>query len=97
MRNEGDVKKAVKELLNKLGVYWFMPVQTGFGVKGIPDFICCHNGRFIGIETKFGGNKTSAWQDIQINKIRAANGKCFVINEKNLTDLPDLITEVEAV
>lgn len=93
MRNEGDVKKVVKQILDDLGAWWYMPVQTGYGVKGVPDFICCYKGRLVGIETKFGKNTTSKWQDVQIKKIREAGGKCYVINENNLADLPELIAE----
>ena len=84
MKNEKDVKAAVKQILNAAGAWWYMPVQTGYGVKGIPDFVACINGKFVSVETKFGDNKESAWQKKQGNAIRQANGYYFVINEKNL-------------
>lgn len=92
MRNEADVKKEVKKLLNKLGAWWFMPVPTGYGVKGVPDFIVCLEGRFVGIETKFGKNKPSKWQQLQIEKIKAACGTALVINEDNVGELEQLLT-----
>lgn len=87
MRKEADVKEAVKKILNDLGAYWYMPVQTGYGVKGIPDFIVCLNGRFIAIETKFGINSLTAWQDKQLRKIEDAKGRTFVIYEHNIAPL----------
>ena len=39
MTPEGRVKNAIKEVLDKFGVYYFMPVQTGFGAAGL-DFHC---------------------------------------------------------
>ena len=85
MKNEGDVKKAVKEVLNSLSNCWYyMPVQTGYGVQGIPDFICCVNGEFLAIETKFGKNKLTSWQEKQGDGILAANGGFLVINEHNI-------------
>lgn len=93
MRNEADVKKKVKLILCELETWWYMPVQTGYGVKGIPDFVCCVNGHFIGIETKFGKNTTSKWQDAQIQAIQEARGTCFIINEKNVDELPKLLAE----
>jgi len=94
MKNEGDVKSKVKDILNGIGAWWYMPVQTGYGVKGIPDFVCCLNGKFIGIETKFGKNDLSKWQKVQIERIKDANGTVFVINELNVTYLQDLLEDV---
>lgn len=49
---EGKVKDAVKKELRKRDIWYFMPMQNGFGVVGIPDFICCWEGTFLAIETK---------------------------------------------
>lgn len=94
IKNEGGVKSAVKDILNGLGIWWYMPVQTGYGVKGIPDFVCCANGKFIGIETKFKNNGLSQWQKVQIERIKAVKGTVFVINENNLTYLESMLEEL---
>jgi hypothetical protein len=52
---EGRLKQQVKKVLDKHGVWYYMPVQNGMGVTGIPDFVCCDEGRFLGIETKAAG------------------------------------------
>jgi hypothetical protein len=49
---EGKVKDAVKKILREHGIWFYMPVQNGMGVTGIPDFVCCWHGEFIAIETK---------------------------------------------
>lgn len=89
MKREADVKSAVKELLNSFGarVWWFMPVPTGFGVQGVPDFVVCLDGQFFGIETKFGGNKQTPWQVKQQAAIHKAGGVYFVATEKNIDGL----------
>lgn len=84
MRNEADVKKQVRKLLKKYGVWYTMPHQAGFSQPGVPDFLCCVRGRFLGIETKFGKNGTTAMQDRQIVEIRAAGGVAMVVNDKGL-------------
>lgn len=97
MKNEADVKKLVKKVLDALPLSWyFMPVPTGFGVQGVPDFVVCWDGRFIGIETKFGKNTTSKWQDIQRAGITAACGVYLIINEKNVNELRDILEEAYA-
>ncbi len=89
MKKEKDVKEAVKKILNKVGAYWFMPVQTGYGVQGIPDFIVCLKGVFVAIETKFGGNTLSAHQEIQRNAIIKAFGDYYIVDETNVADLEE--------
>ena len=66
-----------------------MPVQNGMGVVGIPDFICCWEGRFLAIETKAPGKmgNLTANQKNRIHEIRQAQGFALVVD--NATDLED--------
>lgn len=76
---EGAVKAAVKTLLKKHGVYWHCPVQNGMGAPSL-DFICCHNGKYLAIETKAPGKKPTPRQELTIGEIRKAGGMVFVID-----------------
>ena len=80
---EGKVKDAVKKLLKSRGIWWYCPVQNGMGVVGIPDFICCWDGKFLAVETKAPGKRanTSANQDARINEIRLAKGLAIVVDD----------------
>ena len=84
MRKERDVKDAVKKILRQHGIWYCMPHGAGYGLPGIPDFICCQGGRFIGIETKFGGNKLSPHQEQRRAEIIAAGGVWLTVDEKNI-------------
>ena len=95
MKNEADVKSEVKKILKSLGAWWFMPVQTGYGVQGIPDFIVCLNGKFVAIETKYGGNKVTAHQAMQMEKIENASGTALIVDEKNLFNLAARLKLIE--
>ena len=55
MTPEGKVKEEIKKVLKKTGIWYYMPVQNGMGVVGIPDFMCCADGKFIGVEAKAPG------------------------------------------
>ena len=83
MTPEGRVKAAVKKLLKSRGIYYYMPSQTGYGIVGVPDFICCDNGRFIGIETKAPGKRsqTTPNQKVQLALIEQAGGDAMVIDD----------------
>jgi Holliday junction resolvase len=92
---EGRVKKQVVEVLKREGVYYFYPVTGGFGRSGVPDIICCLNGRFFGIECKAGTNKPTALQEAEMARIRLAGGKTLVVNETNLNEVKELVAWIK--
>lgn len=91
---EKKVKDRAVKLLKAQGVYYFFPATHGFGRSGVPDIICCANGKFLGIECKAGNNKPTALQEKEMQSIRDAGGKTIVVNETNLTMLGELIEEL---
>jgi Holliday junction resolvase len=88
------VKQKVVKLLKAQGIYYFSPMTHGFGRSGVPDIICCIDGKFLGIECKAGSNKPTALQEKEMQAIRDAGGRAVVINEHNLTLLGDLLKEM---
>ncbi len=86
---EGKVKAAVKKLLDEFRIYHFSPYMAGMGRAGVPDIICCFNGKFLGIECKAGKGKTTALQDRELDAICAAGGFVFVAREDNLKTLKE--------
>ena len=88
---ESKVKKRVREMLDKLGVYHFMPPANGFGRAGIPDIIACMDGHFIAIECKAGDNKPTALQQRELHAITSAGGSAIVINEENLHEVGRIV------
>ena len=84
MTPEAKVKKKVKDLLKLYGAYYAMPIGTGFGNAGVPDFLVCIAGRFVGIECKAGKGMTTMLQDRELEHIREAGGLTCLINENNV-------------
>ena len=80
---EGKVKRQVKKILKERGVWYVMPVPTGYGMAGVPDFLCCWRGLFLAIETKAPGKKytLTANQKNKISAIRQAGGVAVVIDD----------------
>jgi hypothetical protein len=89
---EGRVKEAVKRLLKVHGIHYIMPMQNGMGVVGVPDFLCCWNGRFLAIETKAPGKRgnTTANQDRQLAAIADCGGIAIVVDDVN--QLKEILT-----
>jgi len=84
LKNEKDVKKEVKKLLDKHGWFWWMPPANGFGKIGVADFNAIRGGVFLAIETKFGANVPTVHQRAFLSSIIAEDAFGFVVNEKRL-------------
>jgi Holliday junction resolvase len=91
---EAKVKKRVVEQLKLLGAYYFYPVTGGYGSSGVPDIVGCYNGRFFAIECKAGTNKPTALQEKNIDAIHASNGAAIVVNEINMMEVTQWITNL---
>ena len=87
MTPEAKVKKRVKQILIEMGAYYAMPMGTGFGNAGVPDFLICFQSRFFGVECKAKGNKPTALQLKNLADIRAAGGVAIVVDETNVENL----------
>jgi hypothetical protein len=61
----------------------------------VPDIICCFKGYFFGIECKAGRNTTTALQESNLQKIRAAGGRAIVVNEDNIDSVTTLLGEID--
>jgi pantoate kinase len=90
---EARVKKQIRKILETTRTYYAMPVGSGYGNSGVPDFLACHKGTFIGIEAKAGTGKTTALQDAHLARIREAGGTALIVNESNLDELKELLND----
>lgn len=88
---EAKVKAKIKAILKEHGVYYAMPIGTGYGNSGVPDFLCCVNGQFLAIEAKAGKNQATALQLKNLQEIRRAGGFGIVVNEENIPVLEERI------
>ena len=88
---EGRVKDAVKRVLKERGIWFFMPVQNGMGMVGIPDFICCHAGRFLAIETKAPDNPEDAtYNQEQFRVAITGSGGISITGARSATAVTEL-------
>lgn len=92
---EAKVKKQIRAILDGYGAYYAMPIGSGYGNSGVPDFLVCYKGWFIGIEAKAGQGKVTALQEFNLNKITKAGGVTLVINEVNMMRITDLLDTLQ--
>lgn len=92
---EGNIKKRIKEVCDKHGAYYHMPVQNGMG-KPTLDFVICLNGRFIGVEAKAPGKKATPRQLLTMEEMLSAGGYTLVVDgEETLTRLELLLDMIK--
>lgn len=88
---EAKVKAKIKALLKEHNVYYAMPIGTGYGNAGVPDFLCCAGGTFLAIEAKAGKGTTTALQEKNLRQITECGGIALVVNENDLTMLGEVL------
>ena len=81
---EAKVKEKIKKILKERGAYYAMPIGTGYGNSGVPDFLVCLNCEFLAIEAKAGRGVPTALQEKNMRDIEKAGGRTLVINEQSL-------------
>ena len=95
MTAEGKVKLRIKKILNDINAYYCMPATAGYGNSGIPDFLVCYRGKFIGIEAKAEGNKPTALQYKNLKEIQDNGGVSLVVDEENVSQLHELLRSID--
>jgi pantoate kinase len=90
---EAKVKAKIRAILKEHNVYYAMPIGTGYGNSGVPDFLCCVNGKFVAIEAKAGKGLATALQIKNLDQVHKAGGYACIINETNLDYLKNVIAE----
>jgi hypothetical protein len=91
---ERRVKDQVRKVLKGMGAYYTMPATGGYGSSGVPDFLVCFGGRFVGIECKANGGVPTALQEKNLREIRECGGTALVIDENNVRLLETLMRSV---
>ena len=88
---EAKVKAKIKAILKAHNVYYAMPIGSGYGNSGVPDFLCCVGGKFVAIEAKANGGKPTALQEKNLREINQAGGVGVVIDETNISMVEAII------
>ena len=80
MQPERAIVRDIVAYLSGRGA-WTFKVHGGdnpFQQVGVPDILCCLDGRFVGVEVKLPGKKASPKQKVVLERIRKAGGIAIV-------------------
>lgn len=96
MASEKQFENKVKQFLKDEGCYFIKYWGGGtFTKTGVPDILCCCNGRFIGIELKGEKGKPSDLQLYNIRKIAEAGGIGLILYPKDFDYFKNLIRSIK--
>lgn len=78
MTKEQDIQGAIIKYIQSVGGIAFKQNQIGiYAQAGVPDLLCCINGRFVAIEVKKPKKKPTAIQNAFIDAINLCGGFAF--------------------
>jgi len=87
---ESTLQRNIRKYLSREKIYNLKYHSCEYTEKGVPDILCCMDGKFIAFEIKRKGKKNTEtiYQQLQSENIKKSNGLCFLV---------DSIEEVENI
>lgn len=93
---EKTFENRIKKYLEKKECWFVKFFANAYTSSGIPDILCCINGRFVAIEVKQEKGKPSLLQEVHLAKIKKAGGigvLAYPSGYENLKKLIDNLIE----
>lgn len=92
---EGRVKEKIRRILDEWKVYYVMPVAGMYGKRGVSDFICCFESRFLAIEAKATArDKPTKLQRIFLDAVLRHGGIALVVCADNTEILTSTLRRI---
>lgn len=95
---EGQVKARLLKLLQSFGddCFYYMPVQNGMGLSGIPDIIAIIRGVPLAFECKATPKQNpTTLQAMQLEKIHKSGGTAWVIDNENIAFAEEVLSKAD--
>lgn len=92
MAAEKTFENKIKKFLKDHGC-WYIKYWSGaaYTKSGIPDFLICVNGFFMGVEVKAPNGKPTELQLFQLEKIRESGGVAILLYPKHFEDFKTFV------
>lgn len=87
---QGKVLPFLRSLKNT-GIF---PIQQ-IAIRGVPDFLLCCSGIFVGLELKAPGGKVSALQKFNLDKIEECGGVAIVAHPDNWPEVQRMLLRLD--
>jgi len=93
VKEKNITNKILKYLKSMDNCFCFKEHGGMYGTAGIPDIICCFNGRFIAFEVKTEKGRLTKLQEITIQRIKEAKGEAFKVT--SLEEVKNILENLE--
>jgi Holliday junction resolvase len=90
---EAAIDRSIKRELERRGAWTIKTHGTVAGRRGIPDWLICHRGRFLAIETKQPGAYPGRLQRHELDRVRRAGGLAIVAHSAD--DVRDALDTID--
>ena len=91
MAAEKNFENRLKKFLEDEGCWFVKFFANAYTKSGIPDILCCCNGRFLAIEVKAPRGKPSELQKWNIQKIIEQGGYGVILYPDQFDDFKELV------
>ncbi len=91
MAKEKNFENRIKKYLEKNNCWFVKFFANAYTSSGIPDILCCINGRFVGIEVKQEKGSPSLLQKVHLSNIINCGGIGILAYPSGYEDLKTLI------
>lgn len=88
---EKPYEDKIKKFIKSVGGWWVKFHGNAFTRDGVPDLLCCVNGKFLAIEVKGDDGEPSELQLHEIEEIKKADGVALVSYPDDFEELKELI------
>lgn len=95
MAAEKTFENRIKKFLEEQGCYFVKFFGCAYTRAGVPDLLCCINGRFVGIEVKAQNGRLSELQKYNLEEIRKAGGIGLVVKPSEFEEFKQSIRELK--
>lgn len=85
----------IKAELKRRGIWFVKYFANRNTIAGVPDLLCCVNGRFVALEIKAANGRLSALQDYQISEIQKAGGIAMSVYPRDWQALLQLLDKLQ--
>lgn len=92
---EKTFENKIKKFLKEQNIYYVKFFGCAFTRAGVPDLLCCINGKFVALEIKADKGKPSQLQLQNIKQIEDNGGIGYVIYPKDFEKLKEMILKLK--
>lgn len=94
MAEEKNFEKRIRNYISSIGGWSVKYFANSYTPRGIPDLLCCVNGRFIAIEVKAENGRVSKIQEKTIDDIQNSGGYAFTLKPSEFEWFKEWLEEV---